>query len=243
MKDSKEYSKKVRKLYRSLKREYKKPVKTVYDEPLEALVYAIISEDTTESVANTTMKKIVDNFVDFNDLRVSRTEEIIEALGKDTHVTRQTASTLTNVLAIVFDKYNMVSLNALEKIGKRPARQTLEKIEEISSFAVDYCMLTSLQGHAIPLTKNMITYLMENGLVHPEADNQQIAGFLARQISSENAYEFYSLLRRCSEKRRTRAKAAVKKKAETKAPTGKKAKKKTPRKTKAKAKTKTKKKG
>ena len=69
----------------------------------------------------------------------------------------------------------------------------------------------------------MIEYLRSNALVHPEADEQEIEGFLARQISAENAYEFYALLRRQSEARKAKAK------------------KKTTRETKAKAKKKTKK--
>ena len=203
MKNSKEYSKKVHKLYRSLKRRYPKPQSAIYDEPLDALVYAIVSEKMSEAATHSTIKRFGDYFIDLNDLRVSRAEEIIEVLGADTPVTRDIALTLTRALRAVFDKYNTVSLQALKKTGKKPARRVLEKIDGISRFVVDYCMLTSLHGHAIPLTEKMIDYLKRNELVHPDADEQQIEGFLARQISAENAYEFYALLRRQSESRRT----------------------------------------
>ena len=203
MKNSKEYSKKVHRVYRSLKRRYPKPQSVIYDEPLDALVYAIVSEKMSEAATQSTIKRFGDYFVDLNDLRVSRAEEIIEVLGADTPVTRDIALTLTRALRAVFDKYNTVSLQALKKAGKKPARRVLEKIDGVSRFVVDYCMLMSLQGHAIPLTEKMIDYLRDNELVHPDADEQQIEGFLARQISAENAYEFYALLRRQSESRRT----------------------------------------
>jgi hypothetical protein len=48
----------------------------------------------------------------------------------------------------------------------------------------------------------MIEYLRSNELVHAGADEREIEGFLARQVSAENAYEFYSLLRRQSEARK-----------------------------------------
>jgi endonuclease III len=218
MKDSKEYSKKVHKLYRSLKRKYPKVQKATYDDLVDALVYAIISAELSEAATQSAIKKFADYFVDWNDLRVSRAEEIIEVLGADTSVTRDIASSLTSALRVVFEKYNRVSLEALEKNSKRPAKQALQKIDGTTSFVVNYCMLTSLQGHAIPLTKKMIEYLRSNELVHPEADEQEIEGFLARQISAENAYEFYALLRRQSEARRARArkKSARKTKAKTK---------------------------
>ena len=223
MKNSKEYSKKVHKLYRTLKRKYPKVQRAIYERIVDSLVYAIISENMSETAARSAIKRFADYFVDSNDLRVSRAEEIIEALGADTPVARDIAWALTSALRAVFERYNRVSLEALRKMSKRPAKQALEKIDGASHFVVNYCMLTSLHGHAIPLTKKMIEYLRSNELVHPEADEQEIEGFLARQISAENAYEFYALLRRQSEARKAKAK------------------KKTTRETKAKAKKKTKK--
>ena len=217
MKNSKEYSKKVHKLYRTLKRKYPKVQRAIYERIVDALVYAIISENMNETAAQSAIKRFADYFVDTNDLRVSRAEEIIEALGADTPVARDIAWALTSALRIVFEKYNRVSLEALRKMSKRPAKQALEKIDGASHFVVNYCMLTSLHGHAIPLTKKMIEYLRSNELVHPEADEQEIEGFLARQISAENAYEFYALLRRQSEARKAKAKEKTTRETKTKA--------------------------
>jgi len=186
MKNNKEYSPKIKSLYRSLKREYSRAEKVVYDEPLEALIYGIISENMSEPAAQSAIKSIASNFVNFNDLRVSLEEEIVEMLGQDTPEIRNTVCVLKKVLGNLFRKYNEVSLEALKKIGKRPAKKILEQMEGVSDFAVNYCMLTSLGGHAIPLTARMTEYLRSNELVHPEADEQEIEGFLARQISAAN---------------------------------------------------------
>jgi hypothetical protein len=45
----------------------------------------------------------------------------------------------------------------------------------------------------------MIAYLKNNDLVDAQADQSEIAGFLAKQISAKNGYEFYALLRDESE--------------------------------------------
>jgi hypothetical protein len=60
-------------------------------------------------------------------------------------------------------------------------------------------MLTSLGGHAIPVTPKMLEYLKANGLIDAEAGYEEVEGFLSRQIAMKNAYEFYCLLRRESE--------------------------------------------
>ena len=206
MKNSKDYAKKIRRLHRSLSRKYPKVKKVIHDEPADAIVYAVISAELSKKATESAIKRFADYFVDLNDLRVSQTEEIVEMLGADTPVTRTIASTITMILRAVFNEYHKVSLEALKKTGKRPARQILEKLEGTSHFVVDYCMLTSLQGHAIPLTKRMIEYLTSKELVYPDADEQRIGGFLAKQISAKKGYEFYALLRRESETRRSKKK-------------------------------------
>lgn len=210
MKNSKGYSKKIQRLHRSLSRKYPKVQKVIHDEPADAIVYAIISAELSKKATESAIKRFADYFIDLNDLRVSQTEEIVEMLGEDTPVTRTIASTITMVLRAVFNEYHKVSLEALKRTGKRPARQILEKLEGTSRFVVDYCMLTSLQGHAIPLTEGMIEYLKSKELVYPDADEQQIEGFLAKQISAKKGYEFYALLRRESEARRSKKKKKTK---------------------------------
>jgi len=195
MKNSKEYARKIHKLQSSLNRKYPKVQKVAHEEPVDAIVYAIICSRLDNKTTEAAIKKFSEYFVDLNDLRVSRIEEIVEMLGEDTSVAKAVATTITTVLRSIFNTYHKVSLEALKKMGKRPARQVLEKMEGTNRFIVDYCMLTSLQGHAIPLTEGMIEYLKSKELVYPEADEQQIGGFLAKQISARKGYEFYALLR------------------------------------------------
>jgi endonuclease III len=202
MKNSKEHAQRLQKLYRGLRRAHPKVERMTYEDPAEALICGIINERMSESAAQKAIREIKSAFVDWNDLRVSRVEEIVEALGEDTAASRAAALALTSALRGVFDEYHRISLLALKKLGKRPARQGLEKLEGASRFVVNYCLLTSLQAHAIPLTDQMVEYLRRNGVIAPNADHQDIEGFLTRQIAAKNAYEFYALLRRASESRR-----------------------------------------
>ena len=217
MKNSSHYTQKVNKLYRSLKRKSAKVKKTAYEDPADAIVYAILSENMSHSAAAAVVRKLASHFIDWNDLRVARTEEILDVLGQDSPGTQAIAERLSAVLQYIFGKYNSVSLAALAQIRKRPAKQALEKINQISRFVVNYVMLTSFAGHAIPLTSGMIEYLRKNQLVHPTADEHDIEGFLQRRIAASHAYEFYVLLRHASEKQPKRP--AKKKKEKTKSRT------------------------
>jgi endonuclease III len=204
MRNSKEHAQQLRKLYRVWKRAYPKVEKLTYDDPTEALVCGIVSEKMTESAAQKAMREIRRAFVDWNDLRVSRAEEIAEVLGEKAAASRATALSLVSALRHVFDTYHRISLQVLKTQGKRPARQDLEKLEGVSRFAVNYCMLTSLQAHAVPLTEEMREFLKQQQIIESNAGDDDIEGFLTRQIPAKNAYEFYALLRRASEATKTR---------------------------------------
>ena len=195
MKNSKEYAGKIKKLYRSLRSGNSAKVQQPeYDDPTEAIVFAAVSEFVTVSKAKTISRRIDEHFVNLNDLRVAPKEEILEVLGSDSSDAKQTAAQLNKMLNNIFIKYHTVSLAALKKMGKRPAKQTIEKIVD-NRFVTEYCFLTALDGHSIPLTDGMVACLKKDKLVYPDADADTIEGFLARQISAKNAYEFYSLLR------------------------------------------------
>lgn len=200
MKNSKKYSPKIKAFPQRAKRSSGKIEKIFYDEPLDAIVHAIISENMTMTKTVSAAKRLSGYFVDWNDLRVSKMNEITEVLGTDMPDVAETSSRLTRFLRAVFEKYNTVSLEPLKKMGKRSARAVLENMDGATGFVVNYCMLTALDAHAVPLTSRMIKYLKTNELVNPEADDEQIEGFLTRCISCEDACEFYILLRRNAER-------------------------------------------
>jgi hypothetical protein len=265
MKNSKEYVKKITNLYHSLKHKNIKIEQPVYKQISESLIYGIISEKLCEKDSQNAIKRFSGYFVDYNDLRVSRIDEIAELLGSDTAINRQVALSLTTILQKIFNENHQINLESLHKLGKRQARQKLEKLFTSAAkimtratdspgemtgqehhdsdmeptmnrsdtgqehpddplpvqddlrrlapalsekadagvaggqFPIDYCMLTSLASHCIPLTEKMIEYLKSNDLVDDKADAQAIEGFLSKQISAKNGYDFYALLRHESE--------------------------------------------
>jgi endonuclease III len=196
MKNSRQHAQRLQKLFRALKRVHSKVEPVAFDDPVDALIQGVVSERSSVSAAEAAVKGMRRTFIDWNDLRVSRVEEIVEVLGRDTPTGRDTASMLTAALRAVFDGHHTVSLQSLKKLGKRPARQAMEKLGGLSRFVVNYCMLTSLQAHAIPLTGPMLTYLRQQQIVDPEAGEEEVEGFLTRQVPARRAYEFYALLRR-----------------------------------------------
>lgn len=198
MKNSKEYGAKIDKFIRTAKNGQKiKPAD--FDDPLDALLFGLISEHTTEKHARKVYKTLLAHFVDYNDLRVCRVEEIQEILEDFTPTGEQIAENLTRVLTTLFDKYDTLSLKGIDEQGKRQAKKELEELGGTTRFAVNYCFLAAFEGHAIPLNEAMLNYLRSEELVDSEATPEEVEGFLERHISASAAWEFHELLRMATE--------------------------------------------
>ncbi len=242
MKNSKEYTKKVAAFYKAQKKNID-PAKTQTQAqtPLDTFVYGILLEFYTYPEAEKVIEKISEHFVDFNDLRVSRAEEIVDVLGdKDK---KEVAIALTTALQGLFDKYDAISVDGLIELGKRGAKQEIEESGMLRTFALNYFSLMVMNAHALPMTAKMIEYVKDNDLVHPNSSDKEINGFLERQFGSSEILNFYKLLRQLSDDYDANSAKKAKNKATKKTVTKKTAKKKTTtKKATAKKKTATKKK-
>ncbi len=199
MKNSRDYGAKLKKTFQKWKRQASEIKPVVYEDPIEALVVGLVSWLYPEGEARKIYKRIQNHFVDFNDLRVARCEEIIEVMVDHSPRAQEAAQNLTRLLNQVCDRYDMLSLTSLRSLGKRQARKAIEDLQGISRFVTDYCFLTALGGHAIPLTDRMKDYLLQEGLIHPEATEEEVHGFLERQVAAADVWLFYSLLRAAAE--------------------------------------------
>lgn len=194
MKNSKEYSEKFNQYLSVVKKTPVAAKRPQFADPLEALIFGLIGEFTTEANAQRIYKRICSHFVDFNDLRVSRPEEILDVMDDSSPAAQQAAVRMTRVLHQVYDRYDRMSLSTLKEGGKRQGRKELEELDGISRFAVDYCFLTAFDGHAIPLKEPMRRRLIEMQLLHPESTDDEIHGFLERQINAADGWTFYAVL-------------------------------------------------
>jgi endonuclease III len=199
MKNSRQHAQKLKKLFTALKKGTGKSKKPLFSDFIESLVFAVLCEKSSESCAKAAIKKILSHFVDFNDLRVARLEEISEIIGADIEEPEKCALRLTMLLNAIFQKYDCLSPEELLGTGKKNMQEVLAKLNGMSAFVCDYILLAILNSHTVPMTEKMIQYLKTYDIVDRDADDAQIMSFIGRQITAANAYTFYSLIRHDSE--------------------------------------------
>lgn len=199
MKNSKEYSDKFSRLVKDLQKKYKKIKPMTFNSDEDMLIMSLVSEYIDQSAALEVIEKIRKHFVDINDLRVSRNEEIIEVLGGDNETNRKISSSLSSGLQAFIDAYDGFEFTALLEAGKRSAKTELDNLRVLSRYTISFLMLNVLKAHSFPLTHMMVEYLKDNDLVHSEASDEEINSFVERQVNASDVEEFYYMLRSESE--------------------------------------------
>lgn len=193
MKNNKTYSDKLNKFWQKNKPK-KKSVKPEYADPVDALIYAEILEKLTPYSTDRCLKKLTSHFVDWNDLRVSRDEEIVEILGGDTTYDNDLASSLRQSLQAVFEKNDCLELGYIIELGKRKAKEELDDFKILSPFVIGYIMLFCLDAHSIPLNKHMADFMKANELADENTTPEKIQSFVERVISASDNLSFFETM-------------------------------------------------
>jgi len=229
MKDSSEYAAKLKKLYNRIKRGGFKHTEPAVQDVTTELLVACLSAYNTENKARTLLGRLRSNYVDYNELRISRTAEAIDILGKNAQRARETALQLLTLLRSVYDKQDSLDLEELRQLNKRDAKTFLEGLKGADAYVVGRIMLRALGAHAFPVNEQMLAMLRAEEVVSPEASLSQVQGFLERQISVTDVHAMYAALRHHADAFRPSAakKKTAKKSGEAAKKTAKKAVKKT----------------
>jgi len=208
MKNSAECNASLKKLTNGLKRKYPAPAKCEPAEPATTLILGCLSEFTTEAKARTALNKVRGSFVDYNELRVSRPDEVVDVLGKGYPKALEVAARMVTLLKQIYDKYDSVDLAFLGEMGKRDAKTALEKLENITPYIIARVMLFSQSAHAFPVHAQMLEMLQRENVVDPQTGINEVQSFLERQINARNIYKTYYFLRRHADAMRSRKRAA-----------------------------------
>ena len=191
MKDSAQYEEKIKSLVASKA----KNVPARRTDRIVLLVEGIMAEDTTPAKASLAISALAEEFVDFNELRVSPVRDIVEVLGEDFPSVRAKANAVTGALQVIFDHANSLSMDYLAKMTKREVRSILREKIGLSPYAESVLTLFGFGGHAIPVDNLLLEALKLDGYIHPDSDLPDLQGFLERIAPGKDAMSWHEALR------------------------------------------------
>ena len=181
------------KLHKVLKKHYQ-PVSVSAERPvLEHLVFACLLENAPYDLAEEAFAKILEEYFDWNEIRVSSVRELTETLARLPDPPAA-AGRLKRVLQHVFEASYSFDLESLRKKNLGPASDAIKKVDGATSFGVSYVIQSALGGHSIPLDSGTLEVLRILAIAtDKEVEKGAIAG-LERAIPKSKGVEFGSLL-------------------------------------------------
>jgi endonuclease III len=139
-----------------------------------------------------------DHFYDWNEVRVSSTLEIVEALEGIVAEPESRAQRVVDFLQEIFETTYSFDLEplleVLQKKGLKQASKQLSRYQAANDYAVAWVMQHSLGGHAIPLDGSALRVLKRMGLVEDQNDLDVLRASIEHQIPKTKGTQFVDLI-------------------------------------------------
>ncbi len=162
--------------------------------PTEVMVLSFLIWDSTTPRAVTAYKRIRERVVDFNDLRVSMPEEIVEFMGERYPNAYDRANRLRAALRHTFKREHAVCLDRLQTLGKREVRKYLRSLDGVCPYVADRVTLLCFDAHCIPVDDRLRRALSREGVCEAAIDVNELSAWLTRQVKVNEAQRAHQAL-------------------------------------------------
>ncbi len=166
---------------------------------VEELIFSMLLWDARTSQARDAIARLRAGVVDYNELRVCFPEEIRQLLGDRYPKAAERAARIRAALNDLYKREHRVTLQVVLSAGKRDARQYLETLDGVPSFAAARVFLSSCGGHAMPVDERIRDYLADEGVIAATEDPDAVSSWLERQVKAGEAAAAYGALQVASD--------------------------------------------
>ena len=162
---------------------------------IEALVHQILELGTKETTAREAFKRLKDEYVDWNDMRVATVREIQDILGPKYHRCREKSEDIKHLLADLYTAFRRMDIaNALEPEHIHTLR-ALPDTTNIRRDMVDRALLLVLDVRMLPCDEEQFRLLKFLGGVPKQASLSQYQKKIEESLDTEQLLRLSRVLR------------------------------------------------
>lgn len=162
--------------------------------PLTVLVKSFLMWDSTTAKAESAYKRITDRVVDFNDLRVSMPQEIVEWIGPRYPQALDRSQRLRAVLRHTYKREHAVSFERLSGMGRREIKRYLRSLDGITPYVADRVTLLCFDAHCIPVDERLRRAMVKAGVAEESIEVNELSSWLTRQVPASEALATHQAL-------------------------------------------------
>jgi len=175
-----------------LEREQGRPRRTRPPEPLEEFILGVLEDGGTFAGAQSALRGLRDEFVDWNELRVSQLRDIAGVITA-LQVPNEKAQGLKSILQVTFRERPELSLEQLyeKRLSRAEAEQFLTRFPAVSTHAKDRLMLLCMGMDRLPVNGEMLRVAKRAGILAAHLSFAAGRQELVRIVPSRNYYTCY----------------------------------------------------
>ncbi len=169
------------------------------DALVDELIYSFLLWETNSPHAKSALRRLRENVVDYNELRVCLPDELSLIMGDRYPRAFERAQRLRATLTDLYRREHAISLAHLSSAPKREARLYLESLDGMPPFVAARLLLVAFAGHAFPVDERLRDLLAAEGVAEPAATPEAVSGWLERHVRASDAISTYALLQTWSD--------------------------------------------
>ncbi len=186
MKNPQTSEKKLTSLLRKLKKEQPAEPEE-FSDAVEVLVKSFLIWESTTIKASAAYKRIMDQIVDFNDLRVSMPQELVDWIGPRYPMALERSQRIRAALRHTYHREHSVSLKSLHGMGRREVRHYLRSMDGVAPYVADRVTLLCFDAHCIPVDDRLQRSMVGAGVCDDSMTVADLSSWLARQVKAADA--------------------------------------------------------
>lgn len=157
--------------------------------PLEHLAFAILLDSGLDAaVALEAVARLRRDFVDWNEVRVARIQELVRTVGPDLANVEQAARGIKEEYNAFFDKKGVLAFEFLADGKPAEARRGLNQLlPRLGKGAVSLLLFEFCAGASLPLSDEGLKQARKDGVAGKAGDRNQLARLLAECLELREA--------------------------------------------------------
>ncbi len=160
-------------------------------EPLPRLIHAFMEYDCDAARADGAVKKLFENMVDYNELRVTPAIELAALLGVRYPFAESRCSALHRTLQSIFDREHHMNLARLGEMKKAEVRPYMQSLAGIMPYVEAAVCVDCFGTAAVPMDTKLLLWLISKDALPEGTDIKTAQGILEKHIKAGDAAAFF----------------------------------------------------
>ena len=165
-------------------------------DPLLRLIRAFLEYDCDFARTEIAERKIMDNMVDFNELRVTPAIELAALLGVRYPFAESRCSALHRTLQSIFDREHHMRLDRIKEMKKSEIRPYFQSLAGITPYVEAAVCVDSFGITAAPVDTKLLLWLISKDALPEGLDLKAAQHAIERQLKAGEAEDFFHGSRR-----------------------------------------------